>query len=248
MTQPHTASLQPVNLAPTYPDLWRKQWFYPAVSQSRPIALIGIGDVKNYVKYNWADVGYRGFDCLYLHHNHNQTGVSCIFDVDQAAISVLQAYYGIRAVQHDICDSPLPNSYDWIFAADVIEHTRSPFLFLKHVAASLNPGGTGCVTTPNPDFWRHLIGHTTEDATHWQAISKHHFQNLARELCLDIVCLQTFMTASPFSADHKRWAYWFHRSVGSILGYNSLLFVFRNPGILKTESGARRRCDLTSRL
>ncbi len=212
-------------LAPNYPDLWRSKHFFPAVKSGLAIALVGIGDIENYHKYDWASVGFSGFDPLYL-HNH-AVGSYCIYDIDSHAVAQAQEM-GIASEVLDLCKSPLASQYDFIFAADVIEHTEAPIKFLENVANSLTPNGIGIITTPNPDFWRNAIPFgLKEEKTHLVSISKRHFINMARCLQLDIIDLEDFPTASPFLDDYSGVKNTYHSVLGKILSYNSLLFTFR---------------------
>ena len=221
-------NLKEVVLAPNYPDLWRKKYFYPAIAEGKSIALIGIGDIENYINYNWKQVDFKGFDALYL-HNHSKD--YRVYDIDEHTV-VSAAKHGINASSHDLCNAPLPRKYDYVFAADVIEHTESPLRFLKNVSQSLRQGGIGCITTPNADYWRNAIPwRLSENPTHLQAFTMRHLNNLIRLLSLETVVLKSFPTSSPFIETYRPATYLFHKLAGRILSYNSLLFVFKQNKI-----------------
>lgn len=127
-------------LSPNYPDFWRREFFYPACNSGKRVALVGVGDLENYFKYDWSKVGWQGCDVLFAHHHAGPH--YDVFDIDEAVVRRLQGE-GIRAHCLDLCRLTLPEKYDYIFAADVIEHTDSPVMFLHNLAASL-AGGGGC--------------------------------------------------------------------------------------------------------
>lgn len=127
-------------LPPNYPDFWRGEYFYPACRSGKRVALVGVGDLENYFRYDWSKVDWQGCDVLFLHH-HAGTNYD-VFDIDEAVVRRLQGE-GIRAHCLDVCQSPLPEKYDYVFAADVIEHTDSPVMFLQNLAFSLAGGGGG---------------------------------------------------------------------------------------------------------
>lgn len=83
---------------------------------------------------------------------------------------------GIKALQHDL-SKKLPykaNSFDIIFAGEVIEHLYDTDLFVSEISRVLKNNGNCIITTPNlahlPDRIRLLFGRTT---THTQP--NHHF-------------------------------------------------------------------------
>lgn len=218
-------SLGKIHLAPNYPDLWRRDFFYPACKSGGNIAIIGVGSFHNYLKYDWVSVGYKGFDALYCHHN--TVGKYYIFDVSKEAVGSLKKI-GLNAEQIDICEKALPGTYDYIFAADVIEHTESPGQMLRNICNSLTRGGIAVLTTPNADHWRNAIPFRLgEEPSHWFSFSKRNFENLAKHLGLEIVCLKDFRTASPFRKNYSRLKEAWHKLMGGLLSHNSLLFCFK---------------------
>lgn len=216
------------DLSPCYPDYWRRYFFYPACNSGKKIALIGAGDFNNYLKYDWGSVNYKGFDVLYLHYHSK--GKYSIFDISEESITSLREYQ-INATVLDVSKSILPEKFDYIFAADVIEHTDSPVQFLKNIAGSLNADGIVVITTPNADYWRNAIQfRLREEPTHWCCFSKRNLENLARRLSLEIIMLKDFRTSSPFMKDYSWLKELWHQFMGRLFSHNSLIYCFKNKG------------------
>jgi SAM-dependent methyltransferase len=84
-----------------------------------------------------------------LAERSNVTG----FDVDEEALAQLRRTFPEQHfVNCDVSDGvPSDHSgiYDLVLAAEVLEHTRSPGIFLSGCRTLLCEGGTLCVTAPN---------------------------------------------------------------------------------------------------
>jgi len=188
------------NVTPCYPDYWRRRYLYPACQSGLSIALAGIGDWERYSRYYWASVGYQAWDCMYLHHK--TTGRSRIYDIDERAVQRLREA-GVRADLVGLCLTPLPERYDLVFAADVIEHVSRHMSFVRNIAESLSPGGRMVLTTPNADWCRHALSHGHECPSHWCSFAPVHFKNISKELGLIVRDLVTFKSEAPFTG-HRR--------------------------------------------
>lgn len=51
----------------------------------------------------------------------------------------------------------IDESFDYIFAFDILEHVESPFLLLKSCYGLLNKGGKIIITTPNTSSWESCV-------------------------------------------------------------------------------------------
>jgi 2-polyprenyl-3-methyl-5-hydroxy-6-metoxy-1,4-benzoquinol methylase len=82
-----------------------------------------------------------------------------VVGLDLASEAVVQArlrYPLIDFREGDLSAVPAGESWDLIFAFEVIEHVESPAQFLAGVASHLNPGGRLILTTPNYNCGRRV--------------------------------------------------------------------------------------------
>jgi 2-polyprenyl-3-methyl-5-hydroxy-6-metoxy-1,4-benzoquinol methylase len=100
-------------------------------------------------------------------HGHTVVGV----DLSPVAIAKFRA----AGFEGHICDVtqgiPCPDeSFDVVFASEVIEHVVDTEQFLGEIRRVLRPGGTLVLTTPNSAFWVYrlfsILGRTLSDVQH----------------------------------------------------------------------------------
>ena len=217
-----------VSSVPLKLDYWREKYLLPAikdsVSSGKKIALLGTGDPRTYLALCKAR-GYRLedlFDPLRL----EKAGANyTIFDINPDQIAGISEL-GINAAVHDITQAQLSDSYDYIFASDVIEHVDNPIAMLAHLKRSLAKGGRLVVTTPNAGYWRNFVTHSyVEFHEHNFCFSKKHFENLARKIGFTIEELISFQAYDARIASRFRPINYVHQFFASYDRGSSLLFV-----------------------
>lgn len=88
-------------------------------------------------------------------HGHEVFGI----DVSPVAIEKIRAR-GLQGSVVDIESGPLPfapNSFDIVYASEVIEHCVDTTGFLRSMRTVLKPGGTLLLSTPNSAFWAYRL-------------------------------------------------------------------------------------------
>lgn len=164
-------------------DSWRSRYRDPEAEGSASIALIGAGDISTYRR---CLSQHRGelWDPYWLKEHHQNY---CVYDLDSEAISLMEEQE-ITCRQLDICSSSLSKAYDLILVIDVIEHVAAPLEAVKHLAASLNPGGRLVVTTPNCHYWAWILRGERQlfPGDHLQAYTKTLLRNLGKAAGLKI--------------------------------------------------------------
>jgi SAM-dependent methyltransferase len=64
------------------------------------------------------------------------------------ACTEFRSYTSSNFPEYDVCDKPLPSTFDIIFAEQVFEHLLWPHRAAKNVHAMLRPGGHFLISTP----------------------------------------------------------------------------------------------------
>lgn len=172
-------------------DIWRAQYLLPAIAKRASIALIGIGDSPQY----WQS---EQLSELQSHWDPARLAVSnapyCVYDIDDTLVA-RALKRGINAKVCDVTTHPLSDTYDFIFASDVIEHVENPNLFFKHCAQSLRQDGKFIVTTPNALYWRNFFfPQAQEHPEHNCCFAKAHLLNLARKWNLHCHAIGSFQS------------------------------------------------------
>ena len=99
---------------------------------------------------------------------HDVVGV----DISAEAIKKFREA-GFEGQQWDIAKGfPYPeNSFDLVYASEIIEHIVDPEVFLAEIYRILRPCGTLVLSTPNSAFWPFrllaLVGRTASEVQHW---------------------------------------------------------------------------------
>lgn len=93
-------------------------------------------------------------------------------DVSPVAIEKLCAQ-GLKGFIADVAAQKLPfpdNTFDLVYASEVIEHCVDTTRFLRNLRAVLKPDGTLLLSTPNSAFWAYrllsLLGRTPSEFQH----------------------------------------------------------------------------------
>jgi 2-polyprenyl-3-methyl-5-hydroxy-6-metoxy-1,4-benzoquinol methylase len=138
---------------------------YERSSKQQMRALVPAGPPRQIL-----DIGCgTGLNALHLSKlGHTVIGI----DLSPVAIEKFRAK-GLEGHVVDIEASPLPfadDSFDMIYASEVIEHSVNTEEFLARLYRVLKPGGLLLLSTPNSAFWAYRIlgclGHTVTDYQH----------------------------------------------------------------------------------
>ncbi|MBN2474006.1 MAG: methyltransferase domain-containing protein [Pirellulales bacterium] len=88
-------------------------------------------------------------------------------DLSQAAIEEARSRYGDIAFEHGTIDNLEPReTYDAVFAFEVIEHLSSPDAFFRKASLLMREGAIFCLTTPNLECGRSI------GLSNWAGFSK----------------------------------------------------------------------------
>lgn len=70
-------------------------------------------------------------------------------DINPGFVEAARQLPGVQALLGDICQQAVPGQYDVALCSEVLEHVPDSASALRHILASLRPGGHLVMTTPN---------------------------------------------------------------------------------------------------
>ena len=202
-------------------DYWRRKYLVPALEAGGSIALIGIGNIEDYLSN--PDVGAleRDWDPMRIHKASQDY---CIYDIDPQLVGAAREL-GIKAEVCDVAPSSLGRQFDYVFSSSVIEHVDNPVEFLRNIKDSLHPGGLCVACTPNSIYWRNFVwDRYTEHPEHNFTFNRQHLLNLARKVDLEVIELKSFQTKGGLTSRFKRVFQHIHYLM-AFLGRGNLLLL-----------------------
>ncbi len=106
----------------------------------------------------WAKGKILDIGCTHSFNSYLRGDTVVGFDLE--AQNVIPRNYSrfIRGDAHNLSKYFAETSFDSILAGEVIEHLENPYLFLNECSKCLVHGGRLILTTPNPYFYKTLIG------------------------------------------------------------------------------------------
>lgn len=144
----------------------------------------------------------------------------CAVDLRQESLDYAQTRYeygDIRFVQHNVLEVHLNETFDLIYANQLIEHLVYPETMIKRLSAMLKPGGKLVIATPNhsyvvsshpsfkelgdPKDWEHLQFSADGDG-HFYAYTQQELIELF-DRC-DLNDINAKMFESPFMSGHLK--------------------------------------------
>ncbi len=106
-------------------------------------------------------VGYRR--SFWLHREISKASASCVgIDIDRSAIEEIhERFPELQVFQGDARSFDVGKQFDVVHAGELIEHIDNFQGFLASVKRHLNPNGKLVLSTPNADYYTHLLYNLT---------------------------------------------------------------------------------------
>jgi len=133
-----------------------KKFMRAMVRSDQPLRILDIG----------CGTGHNAMRLAELGHD--------VYGIDLSPVAIAQ--YQAKGLQGSVMDVEAdaialpPDSFDLIYASEVIEHCADTMGFLRNLGTVLKPGGTLLLSTPNSAFWAYrlmgLLGHVVGEFQH----------------------------------------------------------------------------------